>query len=344
MGISLSGGSASKYFISANNLELGPGEAGSFIIEPFSMPEAGTYTETVTLSNGGAVNENFDVSLTVKPKAIPICEVLPLDENDAYIFPPSVVGYAPKTTKEVTVRNWGSANTGKLDITLSGRNAESFELNKSSISNLGKGDADTFTVVPKTGLAVGTYRAKLTVSGGPEIESRSFYVSFTVEAAKTYRISLSKSGTYDFGTEIKGTYPQSVNVGVTNTGTEETGALTLALSGADAASFELTKESLPSMEIGGFDSFMDGEKIRPDNPPVVHIGLADSTDFTERELEVLRLLAERLSDKEIAEKLNKSLNTVRYHVGNLISKTGASSRTELAVSAVQSGITIPGFR
>ena len=159
------------------------------------MPEAGTYTETVTFSNGGAVNENFDVSLTVKPKAIPIYEVLPLDENNAYIFPPSVVGYAPKTVKEVTVRNWGSANTGKLDITLSGRNAESFELNKSSISNLGKGDADTFTVVPKTGLAVGTYRAKLTVSGGPGIESRSFYVSFTVEAAKTYRISLNKSGT-----------------------------------------------------------------------------------------------------------------------------------------------------
>ena len=100
------------------------------------------------------------------------------------------------------------------------------------------------------------------MSGGTEIESRSFYVSFTVEAAKTYRISLSKSGTYDFGTEIAGTYPQSVNVGVRNTGTEETGVLTLALSGADAASFELTKESLPSMEIGGFDSFMDGEKIR----------------------------------------------------------------------------------
>ena len=255
VGISLSGGSASKYFISANNLELGPGEAGSFIIEPFSMPEAGTYTETVTLSNGGAVNENFDVSLTVKPKAIPICEVLPLDENDAYIFPPSVVGYAPKTAKEVTVRNWGSANTGKLEITLSGRNAESFELNKSSIPDLGKGGTDTFTVVPKTGLAVGTYRAKVTMSGGPGIESRSFYVSFTVEAAKTYRISLSKSGTYDFGTEIKGTYPQSANVGVTNTGTEETGALTLALSGADAASFELTKESLPSTEVGGFDSF-----------------------------------------------------------------------------------------
>ena len=101
-------------------------------------------------------------------------------------------------------------------------------------------------------------------------------------------------------------------------------------------------QQAPMLEV--MDRTMEGEKIRPDNPPVVHIGLADSTDFTERELEVLRLLAEGLSDKEIAEKLNKSLNTVRYHVGNLISKTGASSRTELAVSAVQSGITIPGFR
>ena len=92
------------------------------------------------------------------------------------------------------------------------------------------------------------------------------------------------------------------------------------------------------------DRTMAGEKIFPDAPPVRSLGLAKSTEFTERELEILRLLAEGMTDKEIAEAVFVSVTTVRYHVNNLISKTGMSSRTELAVSAVQSGITTPGIK
>jgi two-component system vancomycin resistance associated response regulator VraR len=92
------------------------------------------------------------------------------------------------------------------------------------------------------------------------------------------------------------------------------------------------------------DRTMAGEQMYPDQPPAVDLGLAKGTDLTERELEVLRLLAEGLTDKEIAEQLCLSITTVRYHVGNLISKTGFSSRTELAVNAVRSGITVPGIK
>ena len=89
------------------------------------------------------------------------------------------------------------------------------------------------------------------------------------------------------------------------------------------------------------DRTMAGEKVWPDGPPVVELGAARSSDFTEREIDVLRLLAEGLSDREISDRLHLSVPTVRYHVGNLISKTGCASRTELAVSAVRSGLTIP---
>ena len=58
---------------------------------------------------------------------------------------------------------------------------------------------------------------------------------------------------------------------------------------------------------------------------------------------MLRLLAKGLSDKEICEQLHLSFNTVRYHVDNLMSKTGQTSRTGLAVLAVMSGIIFPGI-
>ncbi len=100
-------------------------------------------------------------------------------------------------------------------------------------------------------------------------------------------------------------------------------------------------QALPMLEV--MDKAMAGEKVFPGSPPVSSLGLAKTTDLTERELEILRLLAEGLTDREIGEKMYISVTTVRYHVNNLIGKTGMKSRTELAVNAVQSGITVPGI-
>lgn len=94
----------------------------------------------------------------------------------------------------------------------------------------------------------------------------------------------------------------------------------------------------PMLEV--MDRTMAGEHIFPDAAPTVKIGLAESSDFTERELEVLRLLADGYTDMEIAEELNIKLPTVRFHISNMITKTGHSSRTELAVNAVRSGIAV----
>ena len=101
-------------------------------------------------------------------------------------------------------------------------------------------------------------------------------------------------------------------------------------------------QAVPMLEV--MDRTMAGEHIFPDAAPVTELGLAKSTDLTEREQEVLRLLAEGLTDREIADAACLSVTTVRYHIGNLISKTGLSSRTELAVGAVLSGITTPGIK
>ena len=101
-------------------------------------------------------------------------------------------------------------------------------------------------------------------------------------------------------------------------------------------------QALPMLEV--MDRTMAGEHIFPDAPPVGSLGLAKSTELTERELEILRLLAEGLTDREIADAACLSVTTVRYHIGNLIGKTGLNSRTELAVNAVLAGITTPGIK
>lgn len=60
--------------------------------------------------------------------------------------------------------------------------------------------------------------------------------------------------------------------------------------------------------------------------------------LTERELEVLRLIAEGLSNKEIAQQLCITVRTANFHVGNILHKLHAVSRVEAAVWAKEHGI------
>ncbi len=84
-----------------------------------------------------------------------------------------------------------------------------------------------------------------------------------------------------------------------------------------------------------------GESIYPDATPVVRLGNAISTEFTEKETEVLRELTNGASNREIAEMLGISERTVKMHITNMIQKTGFRSRLELAVKARTGGLVIP---
>ncbi|MGD9030570.1 MAG: response regulator transcription factor [Anaerolineae bacterium] len=62
------------------------------------------------------------------------------------------------------------------------------------------------------------------------------------------------------------------------------------------------------------------------------------TELTDREMEVLRLIANGLSNSEIAEELVISGNTVKGHVSNILSKLHLADRTQAAVYAWREGI------
>ena len=59
---------------------------------------------------------------------------------------------------------------------------------------------------------------------------------------------------------------------------------------------------------------------------------------TQREIEILRLVAEGLSNKAIAQALFVSENTVKYHMKNILQKLGVQNRTEAATYALRAGL------
>jgi DNA-binding NarL/FixJ family response regulator len=84
-----------------------------------------------------------------------------------------------------------------------------------------------------------------------------------------------------------------------------------------------------SEELLGFFTKKYIQEIQPEN---------DDLQITKREMEVLQLVAEGLSNQEIADKLFISKRTVDGHKNNLIVKTGSKNMVDLLVYAIKNGL------
>jgi NarL family two-component system response regulator LiaR len=108
----------------------------------------------------------------------------------------------------------------------------------------------------------------------------------------------------------------------------------------------LLKESPPEMLVQAIRDIHRGESslhptiarklIRelnrpPDLPPT-------NAPLTQRELDVLRLVAQGLTNQDIAQELVVSEGTVRFHVSNILSKLHLANRTQAALYAIQEGL------
>jgi two-component system, NarL family, response regulator LiaR len=114
------------------------------------------------------------------------------------------------------------------------------------------------------------------------------------------------------------------------------------------ASSYLLKDVSPDDLVGAVRAAYRGEaRLHPDIARKLMEQVAHQTtqlresykeDLTERELEVIRLVADGLSNQDIAQKLTISEKTVKTHVSNILGKLDLSDRTQLAIYAIKHGL------
>ncbi|WP_170841489.1 choice-of-anchor D domain-containing protein [[Clostridium] fimetarium] len=249
--VSLSGTNADSFTLSKTTItNIAANGSENFTVVPKTGLPVGTYTATVTVSGDTITPKNFDVFFTVEENK----DVIILNPFDDKTFSPVTVGYSPVTAYDVNLSNTGTRATGELTVSLSGTNADSFTLSKTTIASLEANGSNSFSVVPKTGLAVGTYTATVTVSGD-NITPKSFNISFTVEENKDV-IILNPFDDKTFSPATVGYSPVTAyDVNLSNTGTRATGELTVSLSGTNADSFMLSKTTIASLTANGSDNF-----------------------------------------------------------------------------------------
>ena len=97
--------------------------------------------------------------------------------------------------------------------------------------------------------------------------------------------------------------------------------------------------------LAGGESLLFPEAVRnlaASHSPRRPSDLVQRAQLTEREAGVLRLMATGLSNAEMAAELYVSLETVKTHVGNVLSKLHARDRTQAVITAYESAFITPG--
>ncbi len=107
-------------------------------------------------------------------------------------------------------------------------------------------------------------------------------------------------------------------------------AVSTGLFAIDSETFAAVLSSSTSIADDFADAQSDGGRSSPVEP------LLDA--LTSREREVLDMLAEGLSNKEVAWRMKISEHTVKFHVASIFAKLGASTRTEAVMHGIRRGL------
>ena len=101
------------------------------------------------------------------------------------------------------------------------------------------------------------------------------------------------------------------------------------------------KDVSPEELIDVMNATVRGEHMWPDDTPTVKLGVSTSKELTDAQLKVLRLVCEGLQNDEIAQKLNISVRTVKWHISQILEETGFSNKTQLAVAVTGKRLIVP---
>ena len=95
--------------------------------------------------------------------------------------------------------------------------------------------------------------------------------------------------------------------------------------------------AIPGLALTGPGEAADAE-VKSPAPSGENEGGEGEAALTARELEVLVLLAEGASNKQIARRLGISVHTAKFHVGSLLDKLDATGRTDAVAHAARLGV------
>lgn len=100
----------------------------------------------------------------------------------------------------------------------------------------------------------------------------------------------------------------------------------------------LLKDSKVGELLNAIRAIYNGQKYIPPEVGAKLLQRMSNPELTERELEVLRLMAQGMGNQEIGTALIIGESTVKSHVNRILSKLGVSDRTQAVISAVKRGI------
>ncbi|BAZ70975.1 LuxR family two component transcriptional regulator (plasmid) [Fischerella sp. NIES-4106] len=100
----------------------------------------------------------------------------------------------------------------------------------------------------------------------------------------------------------------------------------------------LLKDAEPEELLAAIRTVHNGQKYIPPDVGAKLVERMMSPQLSDRELEVLRLMAKGKNNHEIGEKLCIAERTVKFHINNIFSKLGVSDRTGAVIIALERGI------
>lgn len=136
--------------------------------------------------------------------------------------------------------------------------------------------------------------------------------------------------------QIKKDYPQ-IKI-IVSTSMSDADWLEKAKAGGIESFWFKTYSELSLLEV--MERTMAGESVYPEEAPAVMLGDIPATELTKQQRTLLRLLIDGLSNREIAEEMNFSPNTIKDYMDNLMMKTGIHSRTALVAQASRLGVVV----